>query len=35
MVTGNLCNVSEQRVDLPWEKGSETSWASSDKHLPK
>ena len=24
-----------KRVELPWEKGSETSWASSEEHLPK
>ena len=24
-----------KRVELPWEKRSETSWASSEEHLPK
>ena len=35
MVTEKSCNLSEQRVDLPREKGSGTSWASSEEHLPK
>ena len=35
MVTGRSCNLSEKRVDLPREKGSETSWASSEEHLTK
>ena len=34
MVT-EICNLSEKWVDLSWEYGSETSWASSDKHLLK
>ena len=34
MVTENSGNLSEQGVDIPWEKGSGTSWASSEKHLP-
>ena len=29
------CNLSEQRVELPREKGSGTSWASPEEHLPK
>ena len=35
MVAEKSCNLSENRVDLPQEKGSETSWASSNEHLPK
>ena len=35
MVTENSGNLSEQLVDLPKEKGSGTSWASSEEHLPK
>ena len=34
MVAGKSCNLSEWRVDVPGEKGSGTSWASSDEHLP-
>ena len=34
MVTKKLCNLSEYWVDLSREKGSETSWASSEEHLP-
>ena len=29
------CNLSEQQLDIPWEKESVTSWVSSDEHLPK
>ena len=32
MVAEKSCNLSEKRVDLPQEKGSGTSWASSE-HL--
>ena len=35
MVTGKLCNLSEWQVNFPREKGSGSSWASSDEHLPK
>ena len=35
MVTEKSCKLSEWRVDLPWEKGSGNSWASSKEHLPK
>ena len=35
MVTQKSCNLSEQRVDLPRDKGNGTSWASSEEHLPK
>ena len=35
MVTEKSCNLSEQPLDLPWEKGSGTSSASSEEHLPK
>ena len=35
MVTEKSCNLSEQRVNLPREKGSGTSWASFEEHLPK
>ena len=35
MVTEKSCNLSEQRVDLPWEKETGTSWASSEEYLPK
>ena len=35
MVTEKSCNLSEWQVDLPQEKGSGTSWASSEEHLPK
>ena len=35
MVAEKSCNLSEQRVDLPWQKGSGTGWASSEEHLPK
>ena len=35
MVTEKSCNLSEKQVDLPWEKGSRTSWASSEELLPK
>ena len=35
MVTEKSYNLSEKRVGLPWEKGSGTSWASFDGHLPK
>ena len=31
MVTKKSCNLSEERV----EKGSGTSWASSNEHLPE
>ena len=31
MGTERSCNLSEWRVHLPWEKGSGTSWASSDE----
>ena len=33
-MTGKSCNLSEQRVDLPREKGSGISRNSSDEHLP-
>ena len=33
MVTEKSYNLSEKWVDLPREKGSGTSWASSDEHL--
>ena len=29
MVTEKSYNLSEQQVELPWEKGSGISWASS------
>ena len=35
MVTEKSCNLSEQQVDLPREKGSGTSWASPEEHLAK
>ena len=35
MVTEKSCDLAEKRVDLPREKGSGTSWASSEEHLPK
>ena len=35
MVTEKSCNLPEQWVDLPQEKGSGTSWASFEEHLPK
>ena len=35
MVTEKSYNLSEQRVDLSWGKGSGASWASSEEHLPK
>ena len=35
MVTEKSWNLSEWPVDLSWEKGSGTSWASSEEHLPK
>ena len=35
MMPEKSCNLSEERVDLPREQGSGTSWASSDEHLPK
>ena len=35
MVTEKLCNPSGYWVDLPQEKGSGTSWASSEEHLLK
>ena len=35
MVTEKSCNLSELWVDLPRERGSGASWASSEKHLPK
>ena len=35
MVTEKSWDLSEQRVDLPWEKGSGTSWASYEEHLLK
>ena len=35
MVTEKSYNLSEQWVDLPREKGSGASWASSEEHLPK
>ena len=35
MVTEKSYNLSECRVYLPREKGSGTSWASSEEHLPK
>ena len=34
MVTEKSCNLSEWRVDLPRQKGSGTSWASSENNLP-
>ena len=34
-MTEKSCNLLEQWIDLPQEKGSGTSWASSDEHLPK
>ena len=34
MVTEESCNLSEKWVDLPREKGSQTSWASSEEYLP-
>ena len=33
MVTEKSYNLSQKWVDLPREKGSGTSWASSDEHL--
>ena len=35
LVTEKSCNLSEYWVDLPWEKGSGTSSASFEEHLPK
>ena len=35
MVTEISYNMSEKWLDLLWEQGSGTSWASSDKHLSK
>ena len=35
MVTKKSWNLPEYQVDLPWEKESGTSWASSGEHLPK
>ena len=35
MMTEKSCNLLKQWIDLPQEKGSGTSWASSDEHLPK
>ena len=35
MVTEKSCNLLELWVDLPREKGSGTTWASSDEHLPE
>ena len=35
MGTEKSCNLSEKWVDLPREKGSRISWASSEEHLPK
>ena len=32
-MVNNESELSEQRVDLPKQKGSGTSWASSDEHL--
>ena len=34
MVTEKSCNLSKQWVDFPRKKGSGTSWASSEEHLP-
>ena len=34
MVTEKSCNLSEEQVDLPREKGSGHSWASSEEQLP-
>ena len=34
MVTEQTCKLSEYRVDLPRKKGSGTSRASSEEHLP-
>ena len=34
-MTEKSCNLSEQRVDRPQEKGNGTSCASSEEHLPK
>ena len=35
MVTERSCYLLEWQVDLTQKKGSGTSWANSDKHLPK
>ena len=35
MMTEKSYNLSEEQVDLPQEKGSGTSWASSEEQLPK
>ena len=35
MVAEKSCNLLEKRVDLPREKRSGASWASSEEHLPK
>ena len=35
MVTEKSCSLLEQRADLPWEKESRSSLASSDEHLQK
>ena len=32
-MTGKPCNLPEWRLDLPREKGSETSWVSSDEYI--
>ena len=35
MGTEKSCNLSEQQIDLTQEKGTGTSLASLDEHLPK
>ena len=35
MVTEKPCNISEQPIELSQEKGSGTSWTSSEEYLPK
>ena len=34
MVKEKSCNLSEYCVDLLQKKGSGTSWASSEEHIP-